>query len=521
MSSSASTTAPPSIFRGSASRTFRPGRKTVIFLICLSALICMAVVFYVKFWPFSREAVLEDLREATDSTVTAQSYHPTYFPPGCVLYGLEFHHGSRHFKIIEIQKLRVRGGYLGILRRHVPRIEADGVRVFVPPFGTGESFHTQHSNIVVDDLTANGSFVEFEPKMRNETPLRFDIHEATFQDVRWDRPLRYHLKLHNPNPPGELAVDGKFGPSVTGHEADTPFSGDYTFDHANLGVYGGVSGLLSSKGSFDGLLKHIDITGTTKTPDFHVKTSHNKFNLTTKFDAYVNGQNGDTFLRAVEAHFGRTTVLAQGSVAKVQGQKGKMTRIQMTVHRGRIEDILGLFTTKRAPMAGETSLKASIEIPDVNEPFLHKVRLEGAFGIDQGSFTKPETQKNVNELSAGARGEDKANPATVLTDLKGSVTLMEGTAQFSDLSFGIPGAQARMHGTYSIIEPYRINLHGDMRVDTKISKTTSGMKSFVLKIIDPIFKKKKKGEIVPVHVLGTYEKPDFGLDLQNNQNPKH
>lgn len=517
MASPASASAPRSIHHGSA---FRPGRKTIILLIVIAALLCLAAIFYTKFWPFSREAILEDLREATDSTVTAQSYHPTYFPPGCVLYGLEFRHGNRHFKLIEVQKLRVRGGYLAMLRRHVPRIDADGVHVFVPAFGTGEPFHTQHSNIVVDDLTANGSFVEFEPKLSNETPLRFDVHEATFSDIRWDRPLRYHLKLHNPNPPGELSADGKFGPSVTGHEEDTPFSGFYTFDHANLAVYGGVNGMLSSKGSFGGVLKHLDVRGTTETPDFQVKSSHNRFNLTTKFDAYVDGHNGDTFLRSVEAHFGRTTLLSQGSIAHVHGQNGKLTRIQMTAHSGRIEDILGLFTTDRAPMAGQTSLRASVEIPPVNQPFLHKVKLEGSFGIDEGSFTKPQTQKDVNELSAGARGQNKDNPPTVLTDLKGSVTLTDGTAHFSDISFGIPGAHARLHGTYSIIEPYRINLHGHMRVETKISKTTSGMKSFVLKILDPIFKKKKKGEIVPVHVLGTFEKPQFGLDLQNDQKPK-
>jgi hypothetical protein len=54
-----------------------------------------------------------------------------------------------------------------------------------------------------------------------------------------------------------------------------------------------------------------------------------------------------------------------------------------------------------------------------------------------------------------------------------------------------------------------------MKVDTKISKTSSGAKALLLKIMDPLFRKKKKGEIVPVHILGTYEKPQFGLDLSN------
>ena len=94
MSSPATTSAPPSTRIGS--QKFWSRRKLSIFLISAAVLICLASIFYVKYWPFSREAVLQDLKEASDSTVTAQSYHPTYFPPGCVLYGLEFHHGSNH-----------------------------------------------------------------------------------------------------------------------------------------------------------------------------------------------------------------------------------------------------------------------------------------------------------------------------------------------------------------------------------------------------------------------------------------
>ena len=56
-------------------------------------------------------------------------------------------------------------------------------------------------------------------------------------------------------------------------------------------------------------------------------------------------------------------------------------------------------------------------------------------------------------------------------------------------------------------------MHGRMRVDTKISKTASGVKALLLKTMDPFFKKKKKGEVVPVHITGTYEHPQFGLDL--------
>jgi hypothetical protein len=59
----------------------------------------------------------------------------------------------------------------------------------------------------------------------------------------------------------------------------------------------------------------------------------------------------------------------------------------------------------------------------------------------------------------------------VLTDLTGQVVLEHGVATFTDLSFGVPGAAARMHGTYGLID-HKIDLHGQMHVLTKISNTT-------------------------------------------------
>jgi hypothetical protein len=32
-------------------------------------------------------------------------------------------------------------------------------------------------------------------------------------------------------------------------------------------------------------------------------------------------------------------------------------------------------------------------------------------------------------------------------------------------------------------------------------------------MMSPFFKHKKNGEVVPVHITGTYDHPNFGLDL--------
>jgi len=476
-------------------------------------LLVTGIVLCSKFWPFSEKSVVEDLAEASDSTVTIRSYHPNYFPvPGCVLEGIEFRHGDDHFRLITIERLRIEGSYAGILTRHVPRITADGTRVFIPPFGTHEVFHSQHSKLVVDELVANGSSVSFLSDDKNRQPIRFDVHDGLLTGVRWGSPISYRLKFHNPNPPGEIAVAGKFGPWADGHHEDTPLSGAYKFDHADLSVYGGIVGTLDSEGKFDGVFQHLNVSGSTDTPDFGVNNGGRKVRLRTKFDAFVDATRGDTFLNRVEAKFGRTSVIAAGSVAGSKENKGKMAKLNLRSHNGRIEDILGLFTIDRPPMSGPVSLSSTVEIPPGEAPFLKKTQLHGIFGVDDASFTKSETQRDVDALSAGARGMKKEDPETVLTDLKGQVELGGGVAKFTNLSFGVPGADALLHGSYNILN-YKIDLHGMMHIDTKISKTSNGLKSFLLKVMDPLFKKKRKGEVVPVHIEGTYEKPQFGLDL--------
>ena len=71
---------------------------------------------------------------------------------------------------------------------------------------------------------------------------------------------------------GEIATEGRFGVWDQSDPGQTTISGDYTFDHADLAIYHGVSGILSSQGKFGGTLRHIDISGKTDTPDFAVKS---------------------------------------------------------------------------------------------------------------------------------------------------------------------------------------------------------------------------------------------------------
>jgi hypothetical protein len=58
-----------------------------------------------------------------------------------------------------------------------------------------------------------------------------------------------------------------------------------------------------------------------------------------------------------------------------------------------------------------------------------------------------------------------------------------------------------------------MEFHGTAKLEAKLSETTTGFKSFLLKAVDPFFKKKDAGAVIPIKITGTREKPSFGLDL--------
>jgi hypothetical protein len=502
----------------------RTKRIGVLVLVVAGLALCAIAVGLSRQWPFTKARVLQDLQEASDSQVQVRTFHQTYFPsPGCVLEGVVFERqSSAATPLITVAKITIQGSYLGLLAQRVSRITAEGMVVTIPPFGTGKAFHTTQSKTTIAEIVANGATVEFASSDPGKKPLRFDVHEAFLRNVGWKDPLAYRVKVYNPEPPGEVTAEGKFGVWNRTNAGETPISGQYEFVQADLSVYEGIAGKLSSTGKFEGKLAHIDISGATDTPDFEVKSGGHPVRLTTKYSAYVDATRGDTFLKQVDADFSNTHVVAQGSVATSRNGQGKTALINLRSGSARIQDLLLLFVkADRAPMSGSVTLRARVEIPPGDEKFLKKIKLDGGFGIAGGKFSQPSTQKGVDELSAGARGEpekDRSDPETVITDLTGEVKLLNGVATFPDLSFRVPGAHSRVHGTYDLTN-YKIDLRGQLRVDSEISNTTSGTKALFLKMVNPFFRKKRKGEVVPVRISGTYDHPTFGLDL-NDKNAK-
>jgi hypothetical protein len=283
--------------------------------------------------------------------------------------------------------------------------------------------------------------------------------------------MSFHATLQNAKPPGEIRTDGQFGPLQPENVGHAVLSGSHTLQHADLGVFPGIGGTLSSTGKFNGVVEHIEVDGSTDTPDFQVTRSDHAVHLKTQLHAIVNGVDGDVALRLVQAQFEGTSVASQGKVAKKASSEGKTVSLGATELQGRIEDWLRLLSKADRPaLTGAMTFRAQVLVPPGNRDFIERVNLQGDFGIDPVSFTRPTTQEKVGNLSQVAQGrKESEDPASVVGHLKGHVVLKDAIVTFSDLSFSVPGALAQMHGTYGLLKE-QVNLHGTLQVDNKLSK---------------------------------------------------
>lgn len=303
---------------------------------------------------------------------------------------------------------------------------------------------------------------------------------------------------------------GQLGPFKNGEFPRTPAAGSYQLSRANLRVFLGISGILSSQGKYSGVLSRLDFEGETDSPDFAVIESGHAHHFTTRFQAVVNGMNGDTVLPSFRATFDQTSVqVANAHIVSSENEPAKSVSLEIAFGQGHIQDLMLLFIKARqSPILGPIGFRAHVVLPPGERAFKQRVTLDGDFGIAGAAFTKQQTQARAEELSERAEGESHDDPERVLTGLTGHVVLRGGIAMFTNLSFRVPGATAHLSGTFSLVTEH-IDLRGRLATEAKLSKTTTGIKSVFLKLLDPVFKRKRAGAVIPVSVDGTYDHPRF------------
>jgi hypothetical protein len=100
----------------------------------------------------------------------------------------------------------------------------------------------------------------------------------------------------------------------------------------------------------------------------------------------------------------------------------------------------------------------------------------------------------------------------VASDFAGQFKLDNGVITFRSLSFRVPGVTIALGGRYGLVDA-QMEFHGTAKLEAKLSETTTGIKSFLLKVVNPFFQKKNAGAVIPIKITGTRDNPSFGLDL--------
>ena len=397
----------------------------------------------------------------------------------------------------------------------IRQVTIDGLKLQIPPREKrvdGPKLHTREFTASVGELVCNNAELVLLTNKPGKQPHVFEIHELVMRDLGLGRAASFHTRLRNPTPPGDIRAIGHFGPWNRDEPSATPVSADYTFSDANLSVFHGISGILSSTGNFAGPLDGIQVKGQTSTPDFSVTISGHKVQLSTDFAATVDGSDGDTLLHPVVARFGRSVLAASGGVVKTETGRREI-KLHVTTDEGRLEDLLSLAVkTSAPPMTGRVTLNTDFDLPPGDTDLSQRLILNGRFSIDGGRFTRAEVRDKILQLSRRSLGKPKDEDAgSAITELSGRFTLKNGIIDFANLVFSVSGARVQLRGTYALRDE-SFNLHGKLLMQAKISQTTTGIKSVFLKAVDPFFRHNGQTE-VPIKIVGTRDKPSFKLDL--------
>jgi len=323
--------------------------------------------------------------------------------------------------------------------------------------------------------------------------------------------MKYDASLTNPKPPGKIHATGTFGPWRAGEPDETPITGDYLFEKADLGVFAGIAGTLHSSGRFEGQLSAIKARGQASVPDFRLRRAGNPVPLFARFAVLVDGTNGNTILQPVTATLGSTNFTTSGGIIKHEANQPRAISLDVAMPNGNLRDVLRLAMKGSPFMEGRLVLKTKIDIPPLTGKVREKLELDGSFEVLEGKFLHSTIQDQIDRLSQRALGQPQ-NPDSdqAVSQMMGTFHLENGVIRFHKLSFGIPGADLDLAGDYNL-DSDAIDFDGTLKLRATVSQMVTGWKKLALKPIDRFFEKQGAGTFLHIRVDGTSKAPKFGV----------
>jgi hypothetical protein len=492
--------------------------------------ICLAFAIGVRYASrHAQEVVMRSLHNQFHADVQLDSVQMKMYPSIQVSgAGLRMYAEGREDlpPLISIKSFTAQAHWLGLIRfpHHISHVTLVGLEITVPTGQPGDDEQPRSGNLLarvngalLDDVQTDNAKVTVMPKQADKQPEVVDIATLRAHSVSGDGKMAAEAVLRSAVPPGIILSSGTFGPWDGDVPARTPVSGSFSFKNADLStVPGGAAGILSLEGHYDGVIEKISADGTAEVPNFSTNTSEHPVDLTATFHVIVDGANEATVLQPLDVHFLRTTLHATGIVAGTPGQQGKAVSLDLSATDARIEDILVLTVKDQPAMTGNVRLHTTLLLPagPQNDP-MNQIVLNGAFDVDQVVFTDHAAEQKVNTLSMRSQGQTGDVPDdNVASEMHGKFNVQNGVMTFSDLRFDVPGAQVQMVGTFGLAHQ-TFDMRGTLDMDVAVSQTTTGVKSFLLKAVNPLFAKPGGGSRIYFKMLGTEKVPIYLLDLHH------
>ena len=498
--------------------------------------------------PFVRARIVEELEQHFHAHVELDSFNMSLanglwaegkglriWPPG---------QAAASAPIIRLAEFRFHGPlhYAPGRPLHISLVELKGLDVDLPPGArfnhlSGRAPGAGRPNagaalleFQVDNIECTGARLTLETDKPGKLPLIFVIERLQDTGVSREGAMGFQAELTNPRPVGIIYTKGSFGPWVVDDPRATPITGEYRFEHADLSSFKGIAGILSSTGSYHGVLRDLTVDGETDTPDFRLTHFGNALPLRTRFHATVDATNGNTRLDPVDATLGHSHLIARGEVVHVapvqdgaNGARpgGHQINLNVKVDRGRIEDFLRLAGNSATPLlTGALTMNTTLDIPPGPAPVHQRLQMKGSFMLDGAQFTSRKMQDRINELSLRGQGKpgDVKNAQTgqtgspIQSTMQGSFQIANGVVTLPSIEYTVPGAQIHLKGKYGE-QGDALNFTGTARMQATVSQMVGGWKGLLLKPLDRYFEKGGAGTEVPIHIGGTRENPDFGIDF--------
>lgn len=492
----------------------------------------LLAVSYRNLEPRLRDWVVSTLSESLESEVTLDAVHLTWFP-------LKLHASNlvvRHHGRTDIPPVFVVSSFTADLRpteiwsSTIDRVAVDGLEISIPPkdpetrkrpmprLGKNGQPEDGHSTgLLIHHLIATNTRLSLIPHKEGKNPKVWDIFELDMREVGKGQTATFTAALINPIPYGKVESKGTFGPWHGDEPGDSPIGGEYTFA-ADLGTIDGLGGQLNAMGKMAGTLDQITTTGETDTRDFKLTELDGiSLPLHTSYDALVDGTNGDVVLKRVDVQLGKSKMRATGLVEGTKGIKGKRIIVNVKSDASNLGELLRFVSKSKEPPAdGILVIDAAMDLPQGKAAILRRLALEGSVRAERLRFNKETVQDKIDELSRRGQGKpDDASIDDVASRMQTKFVLSNGLLTYRGLSFHVNGATIHLDGTHSL-RSKAVELAGVVMLDATVSNTLTGFKSWLLKPIDPLFRKNGAGTRLVITVAGTQDQPTVSVDVKKS-----